>query len=135
MLRLVFQLLVGFKQVAITVKGHCPLSIVGLLAWVFYPCHIKNQKQRNCCFWKLFFFFICSPGDFSCCTILFSDVVTFTNICSVCEPIQIVNMLNLMYSKFDRLTNIHGVYKVSVADVYNICCCLLQPKGIWWLDG
>lgn len=53
-------------------------------------------------------------GEFETCTILFSDVVTFTNICAACEPIQIVNMLNSMYSKFDRLTNIHDVYKVSV---------------------
>lgn len=57
-------------------------------------------------------------GEFETCTILFSDVVTFTNICAACEPIQIVNMLNSMYSKFDRLTNIHDVYKVSV------CVCV-----------
>ncbi|KAJ8785514.1 hypothetical protein J1605_007111 [Eschrichtius robustus] len=53
-------------------------------------------------------------GEFKTCTILFSDVVTFTNICAACEPIQIVNMLNLMYSKFDRLTSVHDVYKVRV---------------------
>lgn len=53
-----------------------------------------------------------SLGEFKVCTILFSDVVTFTNICAACEPIQIVNMLNAMYSKFDHLTNVHDVYKV-----------------------
>lgn len=53
-----------------------------------------------------------TSGDFKVCTILFSDVVTFTNICADCEPIQIVNMLNAMYSRFDRLTNVHDVYKV-----------------------
>lgn len=52
-------------------------------------------------------------GEFKECTILFSDVVTFTNICSECEPIQIVVMLNSMYLKFDRLTTVHNVYKVS----------------------
>lgn len=51
-------------------------------------------------------------GEFDVCTILFSDVVTFTNICAACKPIDIVHMLNSMYSKFDRLTNIHEVYKV-----------------------
>lgn len=51
-------------------------------------------------------------GEFEVCTILFSDVVTFTNICAACEPINIVHMLNLMYSKFDRLTNVHDIYKV-----------------------
>jgi len=49
------------------------------------------------------------------CTILFSDVVTFTSICSACEPIHIVHLLNSMYSKFDRLTSIHDIYKVCVS--------------------
>lgn len=53
-------------------------------------------------------------GEFKTCTILFSDVVTFTNICAACQPIQIVTMLNSMYSKFDRLTSVHEVYKVGV---------------------
>lgn len=64
-------------------------------------------------------------GEFETCTILFSDVVTFTNICAVCEPIQIVNMLNSMYSKFDRLTSVHEVYKVSVC----VWCSLLLEAG------
>uniref|UniRef100_A0A673L6V4 guanylate cyclase n=1 Tax=Sinocyclocheilus rhinocerous TaxID=307959 RepID=A0A673L6V4_9TELE len=60
-------------------------------------------------------------GEFKVCTILFSDVVTFTNICAACEPIQIVNMLNAMYSRFDCLTNIHNVYKVeTVGDAYMV---------------
>ncbi|XP_013922052.1 PREDICTED: guanylate cyclase soluble subunit beta-2-like [Thamnophis sirtalis] len=76
------------------------------------PKHVANQLKEGK---KV------EAGDFSCCTILFSDVVTFTNICSVCEPIQIVNMLNLMYSKFDRLTNIHEVYKVeTIGDAYMV---------------
>lgn len=52
-------------------------------------------------------------GEFKECTILFSDVVTFTNICAQCEPIQIVLMLNSMYLRFDRLTTVHDVYKVG----------------------
>ncbi|XP_032068429.1 guanylate cyclase soluble subunit beta-2-like isoform X2 [Thamnophis elegans] len=76
------------------------------------PKHVANQLKEGK---KV------EAGDFSCCTILFSDVVTFTNICSVCEPIQIVDMLNLMYSKFDRLTNIHEVYKVeTIGDAYMV---------------
>ncbi|CAM5076462.1 unnamed protein product [Natator depressus] len=60
-------------------------------------------------------------GEFNSCTILFSDIVTFTNICSACEPIQIVNMLNSMYSKFDRLTSVHNVYKVeTIGDAYMV---------------
>lgn len=67
-------------------------------------------------------------GEFEACTILFSDVVTFTNICAACEPIDIVHMLNRMYSKFDRLTNVHDIYKVltlmlsSSQEVYDGYC-------------
>lgn len=56
-------------------------------------------------------------GEFKECTVLFSDVVTFTNICSLCEPIQIVLMLNSMYLGFDRLTTVHNVYKVHITDL------------------
>ena len=50
---------------------------------------------------------------FECVTILFSDVVTFTEICSRISPMEVVSMLNAMYSIFDRLTELNGVYKVS----------------------
>ena len=45
-------------------------------------------------------------------TILFSDIVTFTNIAAAVQPIDIVNMLNSLYLRFDNLTNVHDVYKV-----------------------
>ena len=46
-------------------------------------------------------------------TILFTDIVTFTNIAAAVKPIQIVDMLNAMYKKYDDLTTLHGVYKVN----------------------
>ncbi|XP_060092617.1 guanylate cyclase soluble subunit beta-2-like [Heteronotia binoei] len=82
------------------------------LLYSMLPKHVANQLKEG---HKV------EAGDFSSCTILFSDVVTFTNICSVCEPIQIVKMLNSMYSKFDRLTSVHGVYKVeTIGDAYMV---------------
>lgn len=74
----------------------------------------------------VFFFCGVTSGDFKVCTILFSDVVTFTNICAACEPIQIVNMLNAMYSRFDRLTNVHNVYKVR-RKLNDVCCHSSPP--------
>ncbi|KAG8135968.1 hypothetical protein E2320_008952, partial [Naja naja] len=63
----------------------------------------------------------CTAREFKECTILFSDVVTFTNICAQCEPIQIVLMLNAMYLRFDRLTTVHDVYKVeTIGDAYMV---------------
>ena len=47
-------------------------------------------------------------------TILFSDIVTFTKIAAAVQPMQVVGMLNELYSKFDHLTSVHGVYKVWV---------------------
>lgn len=49
-------------------------------------------------------------------TILFSDIVTFTNIASAVQPMDIVNMLSSLYSRFDNLCTMHGVYKVKVTD-------------------
>lgn len=50
---------------------------------------------------------------FDSVSILFSDVVTFTEICSRISPMEVVSMLNGMYSIFDKLTERNKVYKVS----------------------
>uniref|UniRef100_A0A671UFR5 guanylate cyclase n=1 Tax=Sparus aurata TaxID=8175 RepID=A0A671UFR5_SPAAU len=82
------------------------------LLYAMLPRHIANQLKDGKSV---------EAGDFEVCTILFSDVVTFTNICAACEPIDIVHMLNSMYSKFDRLTNIHDIYKVeTIGDAYMV---------------
>ncbi|XP_075448078.1 guanylate cyclase soluble subunit beta-2-like isoform X3 [Ascaphus truei] len=82
------------------------------LLYAMLPKHVANKLKEGK---KV------QAGEFKTCTILFSDVVTFTNICSACEPIQIVNMLNSMYSRFDYLTSIHDVYKVeTIGDAYMV---------------
>ncbi|CAL8290820.1 unnamed protein product [Lota lota] len=82
------------------------------LLYAMLPQHVANQLREGR---KV------EAGEFEVCTVLFSDVVTFTNICSACEPIHIVHMLNSMYSRFDRLTSIHDVYKVeTIGDAYMV---------------
>uniref|UniRef100_A0ABM5G345 guanylate cyclase n=1 Tax=Pogona vitticeps TaxID=103695 RepID=A0ABM5G345_9SAUR len=82
------------------------------LLYAMLPKHVANQLKEG----KRV-----EAGEFKECTILFSDVVTFTNICAQCEPIQIVLLLNAMYLRFDRLTTVHDVYKVeTIGDAYMV---------------
>ncbi|KAK7488571.1 hypothetical protein BaRGS_00020188, partial [Batillaria attramentaria] len=54
-------------------------------------------------------------------TIMFSDVVTFTNIAAACPPEKIVDMLNDMYERFDTATTRWNVYKVeTIGDAYMV---------------
>ncbi|XP_068460255.1 guanylate cyclase soluble subunit beta-2-like [Clinocottus analis] len=91
------------------------------LLYAMLPRHIANQLKDGQSV---------EAGDFQECTILFSDVVTFTSICAACEPIQVVHLLNCMYSKFDRLTSVHDIYKVLLCDCLNVSFSALKVETI-----
>lgn len=60
---------------------------------------------------------------FDATTILFSDLVGFSEISCRISPMQIVALLNGMYSLFDKLSEENGVYKVeTIGDSYMAVC-------------
>ena len=50
--------------------------------------------------------------QFQTVTILFSDIVSYTNLAATMHPLEVVNMLNELYFMYDRLVERHNVYKV-----------------------
>ncbi|XP_061638386.1 guanylate cyclase soluble subunit alpha-2 isoform X3 [Phyllopteryx taeniolatus] len=44
-------------------------------------------------------------------TMLFSDIVGFTAVCAQCTPMQVISMLNELYTRFDYQCGILDVYK------------------------
>ena len=54
-------------------------------------------------------------------TILFSDIVGFTPLSAHLEPIQLVNLLNQIFSEFDQLAHRYGVEKIkTIGDAYMV---------------
>jgi class 3 adenylate cyclase len=61
--------------------------------------------------------------EFSDITILFSDISNFIPLCAYLTSIQIVGMLDELYSLYDALVLKHGVYKVeTIGDAYMVSC-------------
>ncbi|MFN6496904.1 MAG: adenylate/guanylate cyclase domain-containing protein [Nostoc sp. DedQUE01] len=59
--------------------------------------------------------------DFADVTVLFADIVGFSEIAASMSAIQLVNLLNPIFSAFDRLTEQHSLEKIkTIGDAYMV---------------
>ncbi len=62
-------------------------------------------------------------------TILFADIVGFTNLSAQLSPRELVNILNEIFSTFDQLLESHGLEKIkTIGDAYMVVGGLPLPK-------
>lgn len=63
-------------------------------------------------------------------TILFADIVGFTELSAKVEPEELVSLLNKIFSAFDRLTEKHGLEKIkTIGDSYMVAGGLPIPRS------
>ena len=62
-------------------------------------------------------------------TIFFSDMVGFTEISSKLSPMQVSDLLDRLYSEFDRLSHEHDIFKVeTIGDAYMAVTNLVKDQ-------
>ncbi|OAF71461.1 hypothetical protein A3Q56_00780, partial [Intoshia linei] len=59
------------------------------------------------------------PQIFKCATVLYTDIVGFTNICSNLTPMDVINLLTYVFTIFDDVCLKNNVYKIeTIGDAY-----------------
>jgi len=62
-------------------------------------------------------------------SVLFADIVDFTRISAYRSPIEVVSLLNKIFSAFDKLAQQHGVEKIkTIGDAYMVVGGLPTPR-------
>ena len=67
---------------------------------------------------------------FESATVLFADIVGFTSLAARISPLELVNFLNPIFSKFDQLTEKHDVEKIKTSgDAYMVAGGVPVPRA------
>lgn len=68
--------------------------------------------------------------DFSEATVLFADIVNFTQLASRRSPLEVVTLLNRIFSSFDQLAEQHQLEKVkTIGDAYMVVGGVPTPQA------
>ena len=67
--------------------------------------------------------------SFGAVTVLFADLVGFTQMSAAANPQEVVGLLNAVFSEFDALTEKHGLEKIkTIGDAYMVVGGLPTPR-------
>lgn len=67
--------------------------------------------------------------NFTEVTVLFADIAGFTAMSTGMSPLQLVELLNEIFCKFDKLVELHGLEKIkTIGDAYMVVAGLPEPN-------
>ncbi|KIH51719.1 hypothetical protein ANCDUO_18189, partial [Ancylostoma duodenale] len=67
--------------------------------------------------------------NYKSASILYSDIVGFTSLCSESEPMEVVALLSGMFQKFDHIISVHNGYKMeTIGDAYCVASGVPNPS-------
>ncbi|NEO83606.1 MAG: adenylate/guanylate cyclase domain-containing protein [Spirulina sp. SIO3F2] len=80
-------------------------------------CRLKSENQTI-------------ADSFAAVTVLFADIVGFTQLSSQICATDLVELLNSIFSRFDRLAEEHGLEKIkTIGDAYMVVAGLPEPRA------